>query len=68
MALAGGEVRIDGEFIAFDADFAVDDRLAARVIGEAKGNFGFCHKCPFTIQITNSKFEIQKQPGVKFGI
>jgi poly-beta-hydroxyalkanoate depolymerase len=41
MALAGrNEIRIDVELIAFDADFAVDDRLAARMVGETQGDFG----------------------------
>ena len=36
MALAGrNEVRIDVELVAFDTDFAVDDRLAARMVGQA---------------------------------
>jgi hypothetical protein len=36
MALAGrDEVWVDGEFVAFDADRAVDDRLTAGVIGKA---------------------------------
>ena len=37
----GGEVRIDGEFVAFDADFAVDQRATAGMIGQAQGNFRF---------------------------
>jgi hypothetical protein len=36
MALAGrNEMRIDVKLIAFDADFTVDNRLTARMIGQA---------------------------------
>ena len=43
MALAGrNKIRVDVELIAFDADFAVDDRLAARMVWETEGDFGVC--------------------------
>jgi hypothetical protein len=42
MALAGGgEVGVNVEFVAFDADFAVDHSAAARVIGETESNVRF---------------------------
>ena len=40
MALAGGnEVGIDVKLVAFDTDLAIDNRLAARMIGQAQGDF-----------------------------
>jgi hypothetical protein len=42
MALAGrNEMRVDVKLIAFDTDFTVDNRLAARMVGEAKGDSRF---------------------------
>jgi hypothetical protein len=42
MALAGrNKIRVDVKLIAFDADFAVDDRLAARMVWETEGDFVF---------------------------
>jgi hypothetical protein len=42
MPFAGaGKVWIDFQFVAIDADFAVDDRAAARMVGQAEGDFGF---------------------------
>ena len=70
MTLAGrDEVWIDGELIAFDADGAVNDRLTAWVIGEAKGDFGLVaisFLSQFQIKIPNYKFK--NVPGAKFGI
>jgi hypothetical protein len=62
MTLAGrDEVWIDGELIAVDADCAVDDRLTARVIGEAKCDARFnCHEVSFhyfNLRIPNYKFQ-----------
>src|SRR6266540_4201940 len=37
----GREVRVDVELIAFDADLAIDQRAAARVIGQAESDFRF---------------------------
>ena len=45
MTLAGrNEIRVDVQLIAFDADLAVDHRLAAGMIRETEGDFVFvCH-------------------------
>jgi hypothetical protein len=53
MALAGGdEIGIDIEVVTFDADFAVYNRLAARMIGETERNCGFVGHREFLSQLT----------------
>ena len=69
MALAGRDkIGINVELVAFDADFAVDNRLAARVIGETEGNFWFCWPsvCPsmFLPANSSSRFQISKSYGI----
>src|SRR4030095_351616 len=55
----GREVRIDVESITFDADLAIDQRATARVIGQAEGDFRFCHQLVLSRVSLSMQFKVQ---------
>ena len=55
MTLAGrNEMWIDIKFVAFDTDLAIDDRLAARMIGQTQGDFRFIGHGSFLSNVRNN--------------
>jgi hypothetical protein len=70
MALARGrEVGVNVELIAFDADFAVDQRAAARVIREAESDLGFDgHERSFPFKVQSSRFKVRSKGFKSFKV